>query len=253
MILRLELTLTHVSGRAFTLVELLVVISILALLISLMLPALGMARVAARETVCAVNVRTFTQTAVSFAAEHRGWLPHMGHGDAQSHQESGGEGRPYYIHRFWRDHLTGPLGMVRPNFYSPTNDAWNDDAFWSFTSSRAVIGYFYFGNRPALENSVRSAVMGAGSDPAVTVFPQRIDRPSFTDMVVSDLNRKWPTSNPTFSTPGDPKRWGSNHLYDADAVEINKSHVGSIDGGIRTVPGDRVIFRFNYQSVRFHW
>ncbi|MEO0476008.1 MAG: prepilin-type N-terminal cleavage/methylation domain-containing protein [Planctomycetota bacterium] len=58
--------------KAFTLVELLVVISIIALLIAILLPALGSARESARQTQCLSNVRGFGQSFVSHAADNKG-------------------------------------------------------------------------------------------------------------------------------------------------------------------------------------
>jgi prepilin-type N-terminal cleavage/methylation domain-containing protein/prepilin-type processing-associated H-X9-DG protein len=61
--------------RAFTLVELLVVIGIVAVLIALLVPALGRAREGARRTVCASNLRQLAGACLAYAQAHRGQLP----------------------------------------------------------------------------------------------------------------------------------------------------------------------------------
>ncbi len=61
--------------RAFTLVELLVVIGIIALLISILLPSLAKARESANRIKCAANLRTFGQVAHLFANDHKGYFP----------------------------------------------------------------------------------------------------------------------------------------------------------------------------------
>jgi prepilin-type N-terminal cleavage/methylation domain-containing protein len=61
--------------RAFTLVELLVVIGIIAILIAILLPTLRKARQAANEVACKSNLRQLVSGVLMFAGEHKGSLP----------------------------------------------------------------------------------------------------------------------------------------------------------------------------------
>jgi prepilin-type N-terminal cleavage/methylation domain-containing protein len=60
---------------AFTLVELLVVIGIIAVLVGILLPTLGRAREAAQRTKCLANLRSIGQMAHMYANENDGFVP----------------------------------------------------------------------------------------------------------------------------------------------------------------------------------
>ena len=61
--------------NAFTLVELLVVIGIIAILVALLLPALNRARAHAVNVQCLSNLRQIGQVSLQYAVENKGWLP----------------------------------------------------------------------------------------------------------------------------------------------------------------------------------
>lgn len=66
---------THRRAHAFTLVELLVVIGIIALLIGILLPTLGRARQSADSVKCQANLRTIGQGLQLYVGVHKGMMP----------------------------------------------------------------------------------------------------------------------------------------------------------------------------------
>ena len=65
----------HNRRRAFTLVELIVVIAVLALLAALLFPAISGARDRSLASTCSSNVRQVTMAALSFAIDNEGEMP----------------------------------------------------------------------------------------------------------------------------------------------------------------------------------
>ncbi|GEM_PF-1940670 len=71
--------------KAFTLIELLVVISIISLLISILLPALGRARVAAKDVQCKSQLKQVCMMVVNYTSLHNQYLPVVQRNDGISH------------------------------------------------------------------------------------------------------------------------------------------------------------------------
>ncbi len=74
-----KMALPKVRGiRAFTLVELLVVIGIIALLVAILMPVLGRANLAAKRAKCLSNLRNMQMAQILYANENRGYLIQSG-------------------------------------------------------------------------------------------------------------------------------------------------------------------------------
>lgn len=66
----------NLARRAFTLVELLVVIGIIAILIAILLPTISSANKQAKTTACAATLRSLGQALAGYANENKGYYPY---------------------------------------------------------------------------------------------------------------------------------------------------------------------------------
>ena len=96
--------LTH--RNAFTLVELLVVISIIALLIALLLPALGQARATAQQAACLSNHKQIGLAFATYEQTYTDWVP----GGIDPGNAAGFEKRSMTNHSAWVGKLFPYLG-----------------------------------------------------------------------------------------------------------------------------------------------
>ena len=106
------------TARNFTLIELLVVIAIIAILASLLLPALAKAKAKAKDILCISNQKQIGVLMVIYAGENRDWLPAFNCNLGGN--ESDGQGT-------WQDMLYSHLDPKRYWSLSDRNWAHYDD------------------------------------------------------------------------------------------------------------------------------
>jgi prepilin-type N-terminal cleavage/methylation domain-containing protein/prepilin-type processing-associated H-X9-DG protein len=135
------------SRDGFTLVELLVVIGIIALLISMLLPALNKVHAQAQLVQCSSNLKQLATAAIMFSNEHRGRLPTVSSDQWAKiadpyrayfiYHDSGGTGQ--YCDD-WASSLLSYMGTLAPNVqtfmddpngkskvFKCPSDRWQDD------------------------------------------------------------------------------------------------------------------------------
>lgn len=211
-------------SRAFTLIELLVVIAIIAILASLLLPALSKAKERAKRTVCINHIRQWTVATLIYAEDNNSRLPRSGSGNA------------YWYELSFRDTFHKKYDINRYVFYCPSNPKWNRDDFWKWPSQdEGVMGYLYLAGEPSYDRNPGLARIDANPP----IFAQKTtDTPHF-NVIWADLNRKL---NGSWMRPGDPDPLvrGVNH-FNAKAVQPEGGNHGFLDGHVEWVPGLKFI------------
>jgi len=156
--------------KAFTLIEILVVISILALLMAMLFPALNMARERANRAVCLANLRSIGQCLYLYAQDNRGMLVP---GDTwQAWDAWGPVSAPAGCSSTCRQvnlgHLVIDEFMTMPrdgkhNFFCPSGSDPSGDSppesfldAWGQNDSRATIGYMFNSSLDGFDDFVQS-------------------------------------------------------------------------------------------------
>jgi prepilin-type processing-associated H-X9-DG protein/prepilin-type N-terminal cleavage/methylation domain-containing protein len=226
-------------SRAFTLVELLVVIGIIALLISILLPALGRARESAMAVNCMSNMRQLSVSFMHYVNEQNGFLPAIGPSQTfwavKVYPYTGMDPEAARTFAAFRTH--DPNSPPRSIFICPTNKiqkitppapdlpdpiVWSGNTSWTYSyAMNAVLGVWRFGNGTAIVNDepVRQSSIRNASD----------------TMIVAESAFWWVSThrylNPNVHYALIPHRGGGNFLFaDGHVAYLRRSDVPGFGG-----------------------
>jgi len=154
------------SHRAFTLVELLVVIGIIAVLIGILLPALNKAKQQSLKVACSSNMRNAGQAIINYATNNKGKLPgepaNVGIGGAWM----------WDLTQNMRDNMFVKYGATRDTMYCPVYEDMHKDRLWGY-GGFCVSGYLWFLERGSIKNTT---VLGNEQGP-FNHYPDALEYP----------------------------------------------------------------------------
>ena len=240
---------SHRNPRGFTLVELLVVIGIIAVLITILLPALNTAREKAKRAQCANNIRTFLQATTMYANQNKGKVP----------MHAGASNWLWDIQYDTRDWFVEQANISPEMFYCPSYSHM-EDGMWTFTGPPSpgganfmIAGYFWMARRPGLKAPTATTFTPNTMTNMAFNFPdedrwvERITDKTLkrgpgqlvmmTDIVLSNVanSRNWSNNNFITVRGGYPFAHGTSHR---DRMKPIGGNVGYTDGHVEWTPFD---------------
>jgi prepilin-type N-terminal cleavage/methylation domain-containing protein len=185
--------------EGFTLIELLVVIAIIAILASLLLPALSSAKEKAHRIVCASNLKQQLYVISFYSEDNENWYPGN---DLLS--LNGPQGKMKIL-------MAQHYGLAPAIFYCPSNKQWREELLWNYSvnvlyhkpyggranTPPALSTYSYFGYfRGLTTEDIRRMFPYNNRFESKSVIPVKsTDNPHYrillTDNTYRSRNREW--------------------------------------------------------------
>ncbi len=232
------------SRRAFTLIDLLVVVAIIALLIALLLPALSGAKESARRSLCAANARSWILGLNTLAQDSAGRLPHPA-------RDAGGIHMTYISSSLYQglkdtaaiDQLAGCPNLKGTQYaFLSHPPVYHDPLGW-------IMGYYYTGGLPSSLPTGRGGGRGQATvtKPVLPLIgpgavdwqsPLTIEDPGHLTLV-ADINEDmthatWLTASTVVHTPtGSAIGWTTDPgPITPQALGAEGGNVGRLDGAV---------------------
>lgn len=194
------------TRNGFTLVELLVVIGIIAVLISILLPALGRAREQANITKCSAQLRSIGQAMSVYAAGNRGKLPMHPRTDANGNYATGTLYWLWDVNVETRNALVNAKpqgnqqasGGVRDVMYCPMFYDQNLDNHWNY-GGFSVVGYVLMVQRVKFDDIAKKVVPLTDAE-----YPPLLNRmflSKISDKLTQSAAEKINSAAPIFTQP----------------------------------------------------
>ena len=240
--------------KAFTLVELLVVVGIIAILLSLLLPVMTRVRFKARVTQCAANERQLIGTFVAYASDFNDYFPRFDAPSAQTSQT--GADNPHdvnyefyttLIHRYGQQHLT---------LFCPFTDEIITSGIPG-PGNFVEIGYAYWPPRvgaPSVGSSPTPFPPDPGSGflvngtqiihgPVKLGDPLAPTNPIITDDIYlyNTVTANAPGYSVAQAQPSDFFQQNSTHLYQG---KLDVTNEGFADGHVEAFTPDRIVWSY---------